>query len=351
MCDYYENAIFTISASSSKDGSEPFLCVRPELWRPQYFKYVESSGRQINVISQRTARVGGYLSTTEKAIEDGDVLTTQAWTFQEGLLSKRVIYYTGAKLVWACHTTKMEEDRRQPSINSADQLCKRELSSLGKDAHTVWRKLISQFSNRNLTYPTDCLPALSGVATKFQRQLNWEYIAGLWKEDLPVSIIWAVSRRKGDLSPPRTIHSEYIAPSWSWASVGQPVYFPGFFEHFVSDLFMTVEDVQCTPASLNPLGRVTSGHLILRGIIFEISLSQQYLSRPVLTPGFQLGNSTDLMASFIEDCLLVKIGSTLRRGRAGDQFQPYSGVTVLCILLGRDLHPDKPKGLTSMLSS
>ncbi|TGJ83876.1 hypothetical protein E0Z10_g4879 [Xylaria hypoxylon] len=95
MCDYYENAICTISASSSQDGSVPFLRQRSEVWRPQYFPYVESSGRAINVVSQRTARAGGYLSTTRQAIEDGDVLTTRAWTFQEGLLSKRVIYYTG----------------------------------------------------------------------------------------------------------------------------------------------------------------------------------------------------------------------------------------------------------------
>ncbi|KAI1127670.1 heterokaryon incompatibility protein-domain-containing protein [Nemania abortiva] len=345
MCDYYENAIFTISASSSRDGSVPFLRQRPEMWRPQYFRYVESSGRPINVIAQRIARAGGYLSTTRQAIEDGDVLTTRAWTFQEGLLSKRVMYYTGANLVWACHTAKLEEDRRNPQINSADQLCSRELSSLGKDAFTFWRRLISQFSSRDLTYPTDCLPALSGVATKFQRQLHGNYVAGLWREDFPVSLTWAVSRRKGDLSPPKSIHDEYIAPSWSWASVGEPIYFPGFLDNYKSEPFMTVEEVRCKPAGLNPLGRVSSGQLVLRGIVFEISLSQQqHLSRPVMTPGFQLGNSSDLLATFIEDCVLVRSGSTLRRGRPGDRFQPYSAISILCILLGADLNPEQTEG-------
>ncbi|KAJ8130753.1 hypothetical protein O1611_g2875 [Lasiodiplodia mahajangana] len=344
MCDYYENALFTISASSSKDGSVPFLRQRPENWRPQYFRYVESSGRSINVISQRIARAGGYLSTTKQAIEDGDVLTTRAWTFQEGLLSKRVIYYTGANLVWACHTTKLVEDRRKPSINSADQLCSRELSSLGKDASKLWRRLISQFSNRDLTYPTDCLPALSGVATKFQRQLNWEYVAGLWKGDLPVSLTWAASRRKGSLSPPKTTHSEYIAPSWSWASILEPVYFPGFLDHYQSEKFVAVEEVYCKPAGLNPLGRVTSGQLVLSGIVFEISLSQEHLSRPAMTPGFLLGKSSDLLAQFTEDCLLVRSGSTLRRGRPSECFQPYSNVAVSCILLGMDLNPEQTEG-------
>ncbi|KAI0110370.1 heterokaryon incompatibility protein-domain-containing protein [Nemania sp. FL0031] len=344
MCDYYENAIFTISASSSKDGSVPFLRQRPEDWRPKYFRYVEASGRAINIISQRIARVGGYLSTTKQAIEDGDVLTTRAWTFQEGLLSKRVIYYTGANLVWACHTAKLEEDRRKPSINSADQLCSRMLSSLGRDAFKLWRGLIGQFSDRDLTYPTDCLPALSGVATKFQRQLNWNYVAGLWKEDFPVSLTWAVSRRKGSLTPPKTMHSEYIAPSWSWASIQEPIYFPGFLDHYQSEKFVTVEEVQCQPAGLNPLGRVTGGQLVLRGIVFEISLSQEHLSRPVMAPGFQLGKSSDLLAHFTEDCVLVKSGSTLRRGRPGDSFQPYSDVRVRCILLGMDINPEQTEG-------
>ncbi|KAI0870372.1 heterokaryon incompatibility protein-domain-containing protein [Hypoxylon argillaceum] len=344
MCDYYENAIFTISASSSRDGSVPFLRQRSEVWRPQYFQYIESSGRPINVISQRIALTGGYLSTTRQAIEDGDVLATRAWTFQEGLLSKRVLYYTGAKLFWACRSSKMEEDKRQPSINSADQLCSRELSSLGKDANKLWRSLISQFSSRDLTYPTDCLPALSGVATKFERQLNWEYVAGLWKEDLPLSLTWAVSRRKDDPTPPRSMHSEYIAPSWSWASVGQSIYFPGILDYYNSERFMTVEEVHCKPAGLNALGRVASGQLVLRGIIFEISLSQQHLSRPVLTPGFQLGNSPDLLTQFMEDCLLVRSGSTLRRGRPDARFEPYSDITVLCILLGMDINPEQTEG-------
>jgi hypothetical protein len=30
MCDYYSNAYLTISASSSKDGADPFLKLREE---------------------------------------------------------------------------------------------------------------------------------------------------------------------------------------------------------------------------------------------------------------------------------------------------------------------------------
>jgi len=41
MCDYYEDAIVTISASSFKDGSVPFLCERPERWKPQFYPFLD----------------------------------------------------------------------------------------------------------------------------------------------------------------------------------------------------------------------------------------------------------------------------------------------------------------------
>ena len=53
-------------------------------------------------------------------------------------------------------------------------LYNRKLSNLRTDkALESWQVLVVQFSARQLTHATDCLPALSGLAQKFQSQMGW----------------------------------------------------------------------------------------------------------------------------------------------------------------------------------
>lgn len=56
--------------------------------------------------------------------------------------------------------------------------------------------------------------AVSGLAKRFQSDLDDDYIAGLWKKDLGIQLCW-----KGQGIVP----DEYRAPSWSWASVDGPI--------------------------------------------------------------------------------------------------------------------------------
>jgi hypothetical protein len=47
-----------------------------------------------------------------------------------------------------------------------------------------WYAVINDYAKRNLTVETDKLPALSGVAQKFQARLQDDYVAGLFAGDL-----------------------------------------------------------------------------------------------------------------------------------------------------------------------
>jgi hypothetical protein len=53
MCDYYENAYVTISASSSEDGTVPFLRERERFWRPERFTFVCNDGTKSEVLARR----------------------------------------------------------------------------------------------------------------------------------------------------------------------------------------------------------------------------------------------------------------------------------------------------------
>ncbi|KAE8422969.1 hypothetical protein BDV36DRAFT_244395, partial [Aspergillus pseudocaelatus] len=67
-----------------------------------------------------------------------------------------------------------------------------------------------------MTYPSDKLPAMSGIAKEYAKVLGNAYVAGLWREFLVDELAWLPWEQC-------TAASEYRAPSWSWASVDGPV--------------------------------------------------------------------------------------------------------------------------------
>jgi hypothetical protein len=65
-----------------------------------------------------------------------------------------------------------------------------------------------------LSKPEDIFPAISGLAKSVQKATGWEYIAGLWKEQLMLDLVWSTHDSKM-----ATRCVPWRAPSFSWASV------------------------------------------------------------------------------------------------------------------------------------
>jgi hypothetical protein len=86
-----------------------------------------------------------------------------------------------------------------------------------------WLDLITEYSKYELTYGTDKLVAISGIATDWQSRLEQgvrrSYLSGLFECALPQGLLW-YSGTGGPL-----VKCEKRAPSWSWASVDGPVQF------------------------------------------------------------------------------------------------------------------------------
>jgi hypothetical protein len=78
------------------------------------------------------------------------------------------------------------------------------------------------------------LPAISGIAEKIQRDIGGRYLAGIWETDL-CGLLWYCGNKpircKLDSIPlpksqtPVRSPKTYRAPTWSWASVDEPVKF------------------------------------------------------------------------------------------------------------------------------
>jgi len=81
-----------------------------------------------------------------------------------------------------------------------------------------WYEITNQYTRRKLTFPSDRLPAIAGIAKKIHRKTGYLYVAGLWKEDLIAGLLWF---RVGSTDAPTSSN----LPTWSWARFSGEVRF------------------------------------------------------------------------------------------------------------------------------
>lgn len=162
----------------------------------------------------------------------------RAWTFQERLLSPRMLMY-GQRVTWHCQTMQFSDggcdDWTEEQWNQGQRRIQKMLSQgqtpsaggtdtsddivTGRSVYDdVWYDVVREFSRRSITFQDDKLPAISALATKFQSLNNDIYVAGVWRGDLLRGLLWSTYPTV-TLSKPPT----WRAPSWSWTSVNNPI--------------------------------------------------------------------------------------------------------------------------------
>ncbi|KAI1092051.1 HET-domain-containing protein [Rostrohypoxylon terebratum] len=245
MQTVYRNGFLNIAAlGATNDEGGCFFDRNPALVRPTV----------INLSSdQDLPSHYRFADETETWTRDfhRETLITRAWVLQERMLSARNLYFGSQQVFWECCTTNCCE-----TVPAGPLLTYITRSTTGLDAMSsksarfAWKRLIDAsssglredrglltnllsewstavqaYSTCNLTYPSDKLIALSGLANDMSailRELDpkyGSYMAGMWKLTMPDSLLWKV---KGPNHRP----SPYRAPSWSWASVDGPLDLP-----------------------------------------------------------------------------------------------------------------------------
>ena len=329
MCQYYENAYITISATASSSSRVPFLKERDKKWQVQAFQFHSSDGQVTNVFARQDSG-----ASSQDHHEDPGVLGTRAWVMQETLLSRQILHFAESEMIWECRSCILAEDYVLPN-----GLCSSRLPQLllrceeGADPYNTWHILVSAYVRRQLTFELDRLPAISGAAAKFHSFTQSNYVAGLWVNNLPLDLCWMVDYVNAGYGwAPKFSLSQYLAPTWAWPSVMAPVRFIDSDEDqpFVS--LATVIDVQCGKSGLNPYGQVSSGRLILRGRMATIPVT---CDDPKNCYEYVLACDEDLDEHIIPDTTLVECNGRLQKANETDELAPFS-LQASFILLGCD---------------
>lgn len=123
-------------------------------------------------------------------------INKRAWTFQERVLSSRVLLYANGSLVWQCPYESMESERRKSNLLAHGHARSESIlldlpriedppsfDALSK-LYDRWTNLVSAYSCRRLRYKHDRLSAISGIAARFAAALSGhQYSAGsgMWQ--------------------------------------------------------------------------------------------------------------------------------------------------------------------------
>ncbi|MCJ1311808.1 hypothetical protein MMC25_005481 [Agyrium rufum] len=284
MQRYYKHAILTINADSAAGDHEGFL------------SHARQSDRDAFCIPFKANGLGPCQAYIRKSFRNSlwheeSPLSQRAWTLQEDLLSPRTIHYNAGELNWECQKHRIVESDATPlgtddaafSVLNKRHFLKPETAA--EDPLVIrypgfryhfqplerWYILFEDYCRREITFNSDRLPAIAGLARELSQQGSLTYMAGLWKEDLHTSLAWSVDSRGESVE-------KYLAPSWSWASLkinvhwGSNVY-PAFelygkVRNWLPDL--ELPHAECLDYSLglegdDPYGRLRSGRLRLKG--------------------------------------------------------------------------------------
>jgi hypothetical protein len=173
------------------------------------------------------------------------VWNSRGWTFQERLLSKRLLYFTAYQLYFECQGSCWMENNTPPDLlrmignqpwvgvnTILAQIYSDIQGTIPDEWYLDW---VEQYTQRQLTKPSDRLPALEGLARVISVPVSDLYIHGLWANDLARGLLWRLKNNSSS-----KIVAEIHTPTWTWARWQGAIRHETFF-----DLDGHVETVSC----------------------------------------------------------------------------------------------------------
>jgi hypothetical protein len=285
MAMIYDNAYITLCATGAKDGATGL--------------FLDRTGVHTIAGTHDTIPYTVYVrqmlchATFEIAIDAKDVASTaknrgyrprdlpgqtRGWIAQEQLISRRVVHFTQEELMWdcredvACECTSIKE--HMFGALSFKQFALAGLHDIDR-AWSSWYQILEDFVVRDFKYDSDRLPALSGLAQRFEESAGANlgtYCAGLWGSNFPRGLMWETARpgkrcfdteRKGLMSSP---------PSWSWAGM-KPMSLSWPLSLASDDIQINVFNVRTYPSTADPKGMVNGGYVLLEGRLLPLCVS------------------------------------------------------------------------------
>jgi len=214
----FSGAVLTIAAAAGSDADHGLPGIRP--------------GSRAN--PRRMIRIADKLSLISTVRDEvlGSKWTHRGWTFQERLLSRRMLFFTPSLVTWKCDLDTWDEETiLEPKIPEGDFVFEHHHEPLLRTPRRFhlldFGDYIRDYTQRMLSYSSDILAAFQGVMHRYEQttgeRLHWGLAYRI--VDMGNSLMWVTHSttmtfgkreglRKLRLGDGTTVLMRY--PSWSW---------------------------------------------------------------------------------------------------------------------------------------
>ena len=296
MALVYKSALVTIASLASSSCRESFLdrdrkCVEVE------FKSTVNpaiSGT-FNVVfcGPHSSNNGPILPWPDLDI-DPSKLRTRGWTLQEWEASGRKLLFGKSMTHYCCISgiSRSEHGLREYSGTGGhfSTIDKSHEGQTGDQDHSNiyrrWGSILQEYNGRCLTKLEDMLPALSGMAKVVAELIGDQYLAGLWKRNLFLDLLWwtdPMSQKAEHIDLPQLLQrlsstAPYIAPSWSPLRQTEMPFLASMAESRLNGPDWKPEFVLLEGRTIvrgaNPFGKILSGYLHVQSRLKALSEEQ-----------------------------------------------------------------------------
>ncbi|TVY65104.1 hypothetical protein Focb16_v016360 [Fusarium oxysporum f. sp. cubense] len=227
MASYYSNSLCCIAASNAKDSSEGILIERRAA-RYDFKKWYNPANKFLP--SPFAFRRRSPSSLFERG-----------WCLQEWILSPRILHWTANGLIWECSNgffwegqsgfegeppesfgeTRFGGENRKTndcvlelglSEDETQYICQILRSEKEEALGEGWPALVEHYAQRHLSFLSDRLAAVEGIASELSKLHGVDYFAGIFESRCLEQLIW----RSED--PQRLLDTTDRFPTWSWLS-------------------------------------------------------------------------------------------------------------------------------------
>ncbi|KAE8316065.1 heterokaryon incompatibility protein-domain-containing protein [Aspergillus transmontanensis] len=285
----YRDALITISATASPNTTSGIFCGQ----RSQRHKLRThvASMKNIDIYMRQacsTTHVGlfEHLNIFGNGYQEEEALPIlgRGWTFQERILSRRLLHCSGEEIAWECvsgdihcECTSMVPYTRPnvpremhghlrsiPDTKKAIEGRLRDGVSEAWDGANSplreWQELTMAYSSCQFTYSRDRLVALEGIAQQFQQFRLGSYFFGMWGENLHFQLDWMIMT----LDESRRLD----VPTWSWASVYHKCQY-NFHPFSPSYQSVWLCDIVRSPSDVPPHSDISSRALVISSKVVD----------------------------------------------------------------------------------
>ncbi|OTA56625.1 HET-domain-containing protein [Hypoxylon sp. EC38] len=269
MADVYGNSYVTVAATASLNSYGGLFYQHDPLDTKLVVERRAENGELITITVRPALEHTPYFASSPYGLESSTPapLLERSWCFQEYLLAPRVLSFTQWEMLWVCLSKRScncgeysENTRELVASNDLKARFDTQLQDASlKDLRRLWKDIVEAYLLKGLTYDTDRLPALAGIAQLFSKRGLGRYVNGLWEPTLVSDLLWCLNwsfaENYGIIAKRST---DNMMPSWSWASVS------GSFRYTPSTYVL--EGIEVLSISYEPLGRASLAEVCAKTI-------------------------------------------------------------------------------------